>query len=241
MKHKRPYIIAVDGYSSCGKSTFARMIARELSFLYIDSGAMYRSVALFCLDNNCCDNGSINITKLVKSLPLLHIAFGKNEKTGIQETYLNDRNVEDEIRSIRVSEVVSQLSKIKEVRQHLVKLQRNMAKNENKEIPGIVMDGRDIGTVVFPDAHLKIFMTADVDVRAKRRFDELRAKGMNVNYNDIRDNIIKRDHEDETRQESPLRKANDAYVLDNSNMTVDEQMVWFRKVWEKIVKEDYDN
>lgn len=212
------------------------MIARELNFLYIDSGAMYRSVALFCLESHCCDDGDINLTKLAKVLPSLQITFRKNNITGNQDTYLNGRNVEDDIRSIRVSEVVSQLSKIKEVRHHLVKLQRNMVKTNNNEISGVVMDGRDIGTVVFPEAHLKIFMTADVDVRAKRRFDELKAKGMDVNYQDIRANIIKRDHEDETRQESPLRKADDAYVLDNSNMTVDEQMEWFRKVWKDIVK-----
>ncbi len=216
------------------------MIARELNFIYIDSGAMYRSVALFCLENNFCENASIDLKKLMEKLPSLHITFRSNHNTGIQETYLNGRNVEEEIRSIRVSEVVSQLSKIKDVRQHLVKLQRKLADSHNHEISGIVMDGRDIGTVVFPEAHLKIFMTADVDVRAKRRYDELKAKGLEVNYEDIRDNIMRRDHEDETRKESPLKKAGDAYVLDNSYMTVDEQMEWFRNIWKEIAKENYD-
>ncbi len=217
------------------------MIAHELKFVYIDSGAMYRSVALFCLENNCCNNGTIDTEKLKKALPSLHITFRSNHKTGVQDTFLNGRNVEEEIRSIRVSEIVSQLSKIKEVRQHLVKLQRKMAVSDNNKIAGIVMDGRDIGTVVFPDAHLKIFMTADADVRAKRRYDELRAKGLEVNYEDIRDNIIKRDHEDETRKESPLRKADDAYVLDNSRLTVEEQMEWFRNIWKEIVKKYHDH
>jgi cytidylate kinase len=162
------------------------------------------------------------------------IDFRKNLSTGHQETYLNNRNVEEEIRSVKVSEVVSQLSQIKVVREQMVKLQRHMSQSGPDHInKGVVMDGRDIGTVVFPRADLKIFMTADPDIRAGRRYDELLAKGTRVQYDDIRNNVIKRDHEDETRMESPLRKAADAVVLDNSHMTVKEQMEWFREIWDQ--------
>ncbi len=231
------YTIAIDGYSSCGKSTFAKAIARELNLLYIDSGAMYRAVALYCLENKIYQNGETDLGKLKTALPSLKIGFRKNDTNGNQDTYLNGRNIEKEIRSVEVSEAASTLSKIREVRERLVSLQRSMSQSEvlSNGIEGVVMDGRDIGTVVFPDADLKIFMTADPDIRAKRRYDELVTKGMKADYDEVRNNVIFRDHQDETRKESPLRKADDALVLDNSHMTVAEQMEWFRNKWNIIL------
>jgi cytidylate kinase len=220
------YIIAIDGYSSCGKSTFARMIAKELDFVYIDSGAMYRAVALYCIENGLLISDNLNTESLLDSLDNITIRFIQNEKTGMQETWLNNRNVELEIRGIRVSSVVSKISQVREVRAKMVKLQREIGKNGN-----VVMDGRDIGTVVFPAAQMKIFMTADKDVRASRRYKELLEKGTDVMLDDVRANILMRDHEDENRQESPLRKAPDSIILDNSQMTVDQQMDWFRELW----------
>jgi len=229
-------IIAVDGYSSCGKSTFARMIANELGFVYIDSGAMYRAVALYFLDKGIFSGDTVNKEKLRQSLENIHIRFVLNEKTRVQETWLNNSNVESEIRGIRVSSVVSLISQIPEVREKMVALQRNIGSNGK-----VVMDGRDIGTVVFPNARLKIFMTADADVRAKRRYDELMQKGVAVELQEIADNIRMRDREDENRSESPLRKAWDALVLDNSAMTVDQQMKWFREKWNEKKAHDADN
>ncbi|MBN1415799.1 MAG: (d)CMP kinase [Bacteroidales bacterium] len=236
MAEKKSYTIAIDGYSSCGKSTFAKEIARELNLLYIDSGAMYRAVALYSLENRIYENGKTDLERLKKALPSLTIEFRKNETNGDQDTYLNNRNVEKEIRNVEVSEAASTLSKIREVREHLVKLQRSMSHQtvRSEMVNGVVMDGRDIGTVVFPQADMKIFMTADPDIRAKRRYDELMAKGVAVSYEEIRNNVMMRDHQDETRKESPLRKADDALVLDNSNMTVSEQMEWFKIKWENI-------
>jgi len=236
MHQKESYTIAVDGYSSCGKSTFAKEIARELNLLYIDSGAMYRAVALYSLENKIYEKGRIHMEKLTNELPSLLIEFRSNADKGNRETYLNNRNIEEEIRTVAISEIASTMSKIKAVRERLVSLQRKMSISaENSgDIKGVVMDGRDIGTVVFPDADIKVFMTADVDIRAKRRYDELIAKGMTVNYDEVRNNIVLRDHQDETREESPLRKAHDACVLDNSHMTVEEQMVWFREKWKQI-------
>lgn len=225
------YIIAVDGYSSCGKSTFARLIARELNYVYIDSGAMYRAVALYCLENNLLAGGNPLIEKLRKEMKNIIIRFRLNENSGMQETWLNGKNVEEEIRGIEVSAVVSKISQIREVRSKMVGLQRKIGQNG-----GVVMDGRDIGTVVFPQAHLKIFMTAEADVRAGRRFKELLEKGMEVGLDEITANIRMRDHEDENRKESPLRKADDAVLLDNSHMTIDQQMEWFRKLWTQIIQ-----
>ena len=241
MSGKKFYTIAVDGYSSCGKSTFAKAIARELNLLYIDSGAMYRTVALYCMENKIYQNGKADFEKLIKVLPSLIIEFRKNQANGNQDTYLNNRNVEKEIRNVEVSDAASKLSQIREVREQLVSLQRSMSRSTDQpeKILGVVMDGRDIGTVVFPDADMKIFMTADADIRAKRRFDELVAKGIPVNYDEVRKNVITRDHQDETRKESPLRKAGDAYVLDNSQMTVEEQMEWFRGRW-KLIRQKHE-
>ncbi len=219
-------IIAIDGYSSCGKSTFAKLIAHELGYVYIDSGAMYRSVALYCLDHGIIVGGVIGIPRLLEELDRINIRFRPDPVTGAQQTWLNGVNVEERIRGIEVSSVVSDISKIGEVRARLVSLQRKIGKSGR-----VVMDGRDIGTVVFPDARLKIFMTADPEVRARRRYDELVQKGMDVSFKEIARNIRSRDHIDANRELSPLRKADDALVLDNSHMTVAEQMDWFREKW----------
>jgi cytidylate kinase len=218
-------VIAVDGHSSCGKSTFARMIARELGLVYIDSGAMYRAVALYCLENGILTGSLPDGQKLADALPVIDIRF-RVDASGNQETLLNGVNVEEKIRGIAVSSVVSLISQQSTVREKMVALQRQMGENGH-----VVMDGRDIGTVVFPFATLKIFMTADPDVRAKRRYDELIAKGTPVSFDEIAANVRMRDHEDENRAASPLRKAADAVVLDNSHMTVAEQMDWFRELW----------
>ena len=219
-------IIAVDGYSSCGKSTFARLIARELGYVYIDSGAMYRSVALYCLENGILTGDKISISRLQGALENIDIRFILNPLSGIQETWLNGTPVEEKIRGIEVSSVVSNISQVGAVRNKMVYMQRKIGEKGH-----VVMDGRDIGTVVFPAAIMKIFMTADPDVRAKRRYDELIRKGTVVDLREIADNLRMRDHEDENRAVSPLRKAPDALVLDNSFMTVEEQMEWFREKW----------
>ncbi len=217
-------IIAVDGYSSCGKSTFAKAIAKELDYIYIDSGAMYRAVTLYGIRKGFVSRERILKDKLIKALDFIEIDFRKNDE-GQYETYLNGENIEEEIRGVKVSECVSNVSKIKEVRSKLVILQRDFAREK-----GVAMDGRDIGTVVFPDADIKIFMTAEPEIRAKRRFDELVAKGHTVEFQEIMKNVEERDIIDSSRKESPLRKADDAIVLDNSNMTPDEQMIWFRDI-----------
>jgi cytidylate kinase len=218
--------IAIDGYSSCGKSTFAQRIARELGFVYIDSGAMYRAVALYGLENEFISSEFLNQEILVSSLDHIHVGFNLHENSRTQETLLNGRNVETEIRGIEVSSVVSRISQIHEVREKMVKLQRFVGQNGR-----VVMDGRDIGTVVFPNARLKIFMTADPIVRAQRRYEELIRKGLEVKLHEITENLRMRDHEDENRVVSPLRKAEDALILDNSHMTVEQQMDWFREQW----------
>ncbi len=214
-------IIAIDGHSSCGKSTVAKEVARKLNYLFIDSGAMYRAITLYCLRNNIIEDGTVNILRLKASLDKIKVCFKYNVETEHNDIWLNDENVEDEIRLLAVSKNVSPVSAVAEVRHLLVALQQEMGRSK-----GIVMDGRDIGTVVFPLAELKIFMTANPEVRAKRRFDELTAKGEKVSYDEIRANIIERDRYDESRKESPLRKADDAIVLDNSYMTREEQLEW---------------
>jgi cytidylate kinase len=220
-------IIAIDGYSSCGKSTFARSIARMLNYLYIDSGAMYRAVTLYCLKRNMVSQAGINARAVVSELDRIHIDFVYNPDIQEYETFLNSENVEREIRSMDVSAYVSAVSQIHEVRDRMVELQRQIG-----SLKGIVMDGRDIGTVVFPDADIKIFMTATVDIRAKRRFDELKGKGITADFNEIKDNIIARDIADENRDISPLRRADDAIILDNSRMSVNDQMHWVEKIIE---------
>ena len=227
----RPLIIAIDGFSSCGKSTFAKAIAQKLGYAYIDTGAMYRAVTWFALQNGLIQNGMIDIPLLISRLDKIHISFRRNRETGENETFLNGICVERDIRTIAVSEAVSEIAAIREVRTKLVSLQQAMGKDK-----ALVMDGRDIGTHVFPDADIKIFMTASPEVRTQRRYDELVQKGMSASWDEIFQNLAKRDHIDQTREESPLRQATDAIVLDNSNMTPEEQMIWFENLiscWEK--------
>jgi cytidylate kinase len=233
MQQSDQTIIAIDGYSSCGKSTFARLIARELNYVYIDSGAMYRAVALYCLEKGILSENQVDLPRLQQSLPEIIIRFSLNESNGMQETWLNGVNIEEKIRGIEVSSIVSSISQIGDVRTKMVSMQRKIGEHGR-----VVMDGRDIGTVVFPNAILKIFMTADPIVRAKRRYDELTQKGMIVQLEEIAENIRMRDREDENRPVSPLRKANDALVLDNSYMTIAEQMEWFRKKWDALHEKD---
>ena len=226
-------IIAIDGYSSCGKSTFARAIAEELDYIYIDSGAMYRAVTLYCIRKGYIEGEEVKTADIIGDLGEIDISFVYNPDIGIHETFLNSENVEREIRSLEVSSHVSRISRIHQVRTRMVELQRQIGINK-----GIVMDGRDIGTVVFPDADLKIFMTASVDIRAKRRYDELRGKNIEADLEEVRMNIISRDIADENRDISPLRRADDAIVLDNSRMTVDQQMDWIMEIIRKKIDED---
>lgn len=218
---KNKLIIAVDGYSSCGKSTFAKMIARELNYIFIDSGAMYRAVTLYCIRRNFINNNGLNTAGILSEIRNINIDFIYNPDIREHETFLNSENVEAEIRNMEVTSHVSRISQIPEVRSRMVELQREIGSHK-----GIVMDGRDIGTVVFPDADIKIFMTASADIRAKRRHDELRTKGIDIDFEEIKRGIIARDIADENRDISPLRRADDAIVLDNSRMTVDAQMEW---------------
>ena len=211
-------IIAVDGYSSCGKSTIAKDLAKTVKYNYIDSGAMYRAVTLYCLRNHLFDGDSPNEKALKNQLDRIHIDFRYNETTGKSDTYLNGENVEKEIRRMDVADKVSHIAALGFVRKFLVKQQREMGKNKC-----IVMDGRDIGTVVFPNAELKIFVTARPEVRAQRRLAELTAKGETASFDEVLKNLAKRDLIDSTRKDSPLRKADDAVVIDNSDLTIEEQ------------------
>ncbi|MGL4332330.1 MAG: (d)CMP kinase [Bacteroidales bacterium] len=213
--------IAIDGFSSCGKSTMAKDLAKELGYVYVDSGAMYRAVTLYAMQNNLIRDGIINTDELEKEMKNIHITFRFNQETKKPDTYLNGSLVEDEIRRLEVSNNVSLIATIPFVRKAMVKMQQELGKEK-----GIVMDGRDIGTVVFPDADLKVFVTASPEVRAQRRFDELTAKGDTVDFNAILENVKLRDHIDQTREESPLRQADDALVLDNSNISIEEQKKW---------------
>ena len=223
-KDNRRIIIAVDGFSSCGKSTFAKAIAAELGYIFIDTGAMYRAVTLYALDHGAISSGMVDEDAVVRLLGDITIDFRFNPSRGASDRYVNGDLVEGRIRTIEVSNCVSAVSSIREVREKLVTMQQAMGRKR-----GVVMDGRDIGTVVFPDAELKIFMTADAGVRAVRRYEELRAKGDEVSLEEIKQNVVSRDKADMSRAISPLRQAADAIVLDNSYMTVDEQMEWFRE------------
>lgn len=214
--------IAIDGHSSCGKSTMAKDLARKIGYVYVDTGAMYRAVTLYALRNNLFNaDGGIKEDELKSRMGDISISFRLNTATGRPDTYLNGENVEQEIRTMQVSNRVSPIAALSFVRQALVAQQQAMGKEK-----GVVMDGRDIGTTVFPDAELKVFVTASAEVRAQRRYDELKAKGMQADYNDILKNVQERDYIDSHRPTSPLRKADDAIELDNSNMTVDEQNDW---------------
>ena len=227
----RKIIIAVDGFSSCGKSTFAKAIAARLGYIFIDTGAMYRAVTLFALEQGAIRSGIVHEDEVAALLDRIAITFRFNPERGASDIYVNGDLVEGKIRTIEVSNCVSQVSAIPAVRKKLVAMQQEMGRRR-----GVVMDGRDIGTVVFPDAELKLFMTADPAVRARRRYDELTAKGQQVTLEEIERNVRERDKADMSRAISPLRQADDAIVLDNSRMTVDEQMEWFVRLFDETTK-----
>jgi len=212
-------IIAIDGYSSCGKSTLAKQIAKELNYIYIDTGAMYRAITLYAIRKNLIAEDYFDEQGLITSLPQLTISFSYNTELNCSETYLDDENIEKEIRGIEVSSHVSKIAQIKEVRKKLIEIQRELGLNK-----GLVMDGRDIGSIVFPNAELKLFMTAHYRIRAKRRYDELKAKGDHIDYEDVLYNITSRDNDDTSRSENPLIKAKDAIEIDNSDITKNEQL-----------------
>lgn len=224
--------IAIDGFSSCGKSTMAKDLAKEIGYIYVDTGAMYRSVTLYALRHGMfgADN-SIDTVALEKAMPQIKISFKLNAETGRPDTYLNGQLVEKDIRTMEVSSRVSPIAALPFVRKALVEQQQAMGKEK-----GIVMDGRDIGTVVFPDAELKVFVTASAEVRAQRRFNELKAKGMEADYASILKNVQERDYIDSHREVSPLHKADDAIELDNSHMTIAEQKQWLREKFEERTK-----
>ena len=212
--------IAIDGHSSCGKSTMAKDLAREIGYIYIDSGAMYRAVTYYCLQHDLFTEDNVKLDALQAAMPDIRITFRLNAE-GRPETYLNNECIEKEIRGMAVSSRVSLIATIGFVREAMVALQQQMGRDK-----GIVMDGRDIGTTVFPDAELKIFVTASAEVRAQRRYDELKAKGEDASYESILENVKERDRIDSGRAISPLRKADDAILLDNSAMTIPEQKAW---------------
>lgn len=216
--NSKKIIIAIDGFSSTGKSTIAKQLAKSLNYIYVDTGAMYRAVTLYAMQQNYINNTNFSSHNLINDLDNINLHFQFNEALGFAEMFLNEINVEKEIRSIEVSKLVSKVAAISEVRKKLVSEQQRMGKEK-----GIVMDGRDIGTVVFPNAELKLFMTASADKRAKRRYKELIDRGDNVNYEEILHNVQERDHIDSTRTDSPLKRADDAIEFDNSDMGLQEQ------------------
>ena len=230
----RKITIAIDGHSSTGKSTIAKQLAKELGFVYVDSGAMYRAVTLYAMQNGYITPNNFDAKGLIDSLEKIKLNFKFNNDLGFAEMYLNTVNVENEIRSMEVSNLVSKVSTIPEVREQLVKQQHQIAQNNN-----VVMDGRDIGTVVFPDAELKLFITASAEVRAKRRFEELKAKGDKVKFEDVLKNVEERDYIDSTRENSPLIKADDAIEIDNSYLSKEAQ---FEKIMQLVnmTIEDYE-
>ena len=228
----RKIVIAIDGFSSCGKSTFAKAIAARLGYIFIDTGAMYRAVTLYALEHGAIRSGIVDEDAVEALLPQIEITFRFNPRRGASDIYVNGDLAEGRIRSIEVSNCVSGVSSIRAVREKLVAMQQSMGRER-----GVVMDGRDIGTVVFPDAELKIFMTADAEVRAKRRYAELTAKGDNVTLEEIVENVVSRDKADMSRAISPLRQAEDAVVLDNSYMSVEEQIEWFMQRYQAVVGE----
>jgi cytidylate kinase len=223
--------IAIDGHSSCGKSTMAKDLAREVGYVYVDTGAMYRSVTLYALRNGLFTDDGINEEALRQQMANIQISFKFNAETGRPDTYLNGELVEHDIRTMEVSNHVSPIATLGFVREAMVAQQQQMGKDK-----GVVMDGRDIGTVVFPDAELKVFVTASAKVRAQRRYDELKAKGMEADFDEILKNVEERDYIDSHREVSPLRKADDAIELDNSNMTIAEQKQWLMDRFNEAVK-----
>lgn len=225
-------IVAIDGYSSSGKSTMARELAKRIGYVYVDSGAMYRAVTLYAIEHGMTADGKVDREALVAALPEIRISFTPAGSDGVQHTHLNGRDVETEIRDMQVSSLVSPVAEIPEVRERLVKMQQEFGESK-----GIVMDGRDIGTTVFPDAEMKVFVDASAEERARRRLKEMQEKGMDVTYAEVLDNIRQRDHIDTTRAVSPLRKAADAHVLDNDKMTHQQQMEWLLNLYNTIVNE----
>lgn len=225
-------IVAIDGFSSCGKSTMAKNLARETNYIYIDTGAMYRAVSLFCIQNGWMTENEMDIESIDKNISDIKLEFINNDK-GNADIYLNGENVESQIRTLEVANGASRVSTIAAVRKELVRQQQLMGSQK-----GIVMDGRDIGTVVFPDAELKIFLTASPEIRAKRRMDELNAKDETVNYEEVLSNVIERDYRDQNRTESPLRKADDAIVIDNSDLTPTQQQQILRDLFVQKIKSD---
>lgn len=225
--------IAIDGFSSCGKSTMAKDLARELGYVYVDTGAMYRCVTLYALRHGLFRaDGTINLPQLEAEIPNINISFKLNKETGRPDTYLNNENVESEIRTMEVSLRVSPIAAVPFVRAALVAQQQKMGEDK-----GIVMDGRDIGTVVFPNAELKIFVTASAEVRAQRRYDELKAKGMEADFEEILENVKQRDYIDSHREVSPMRKADDAIELDNSHISIAEQKQWLIEQYKRVCGE----
>jgi len=219
-------IVAIDGFSACGKSTLAKALAAHMGYVYVDSGAMYRAVTLFCMRNKIVGtDGKFDEKKVVNSLKKIKLSFKYNPAAKASDTYLNGENIEKDIRQMDVSNNVSKISMIKEVRSHVGIIQREMGKDK-----GIVMDGRDIGTNVFPEAELKLFMTADVDVRVQRRVDESNSKGEHVTFDEVKHNLMQRDYDDTHRKESPLTKAKDAVVLDNSDLNKEQQLAFVEKL-----------
>jgi cytidylate kinase len=225
MSQKKRINIAIDGFSACGKSTLAKALAKKLNYVFIDSGAMYRGVTLFAIENNIIQGDSIDVEKLVSELSNIVISFGTADSNGNRSLLLNGIDVSEKIRSIAVAQKVSEIAAIKEVRVALVKQQQQIG-----ETGGVIMDGRDIGTVVFPTAELKLFLTADSNIRTQRRFDEMQAKGDATSFEAIAENLAHRDHLDKTRKESPLIQAEDAIVLDNSYMNQEEQLTFVMKL-----------
>ena len=221
--------IAIDGFSSCGKSTMAKDLAREVGYIYIDSGAMYRAVTLYSIENGIFNGDVIDTEKLKNEIKNIRISFQLNKETGRPDTYLNGVNVENKIRSMEVSSKVSPISTLDFVREEMVAQQQAMGKEK-----GIVMDGRDIGTTVFPDAELKIFVTATPEIRAQRRYDELKAKGQEASFDEILENVKQRDYIDQNREVSPLRKAEDALLLDNTHLSIEEQKEWLFGQFNKV-------
>lgn len=224
--------IAIDGFSSCGKSTMAKDLAREIGYIYIDSGAMYRAVTLYCIENGIFRGDEIDREKLRARLGDIHISFRPNAETGKPDTYLNGTNVEDRIRSMEVSAKVSPVAALDFVRKAMVAQQQEMGKGK-----GIVMDGRDIGTTVFPDAELKVFVTASPEIRARRRYDELKAKGQTAGFDEILENVKQRDYIDRHRETSPLRRAADALLLDNSRLSPEQQKEWLKEQFGRIARD----
>ena len=232
LKDMKKITIAIDGHSSCGKSTMAKDLAKKIGYVYVDTGAMYRAVTLFALRNNLFEeDGAVKVDELEKRMDEIKISFKFNTETQRPDTYLNGELVEKEIRGMEVSNHVSPIAAIGFVREAMVAQQQRMGKKG-----GIVMDGRDIGTVVFPNAELKVFVTATAEVRAQRRYDELKGKGQEANYEEILKNVQERDYIDSHREVSPLRQAEDALLLDNSNMTIPEQNEWLLKQYELRVQ-----